>query len=62
MSYLAEFEAAKERTVKFGLMPQQALQFEEGIYMTQDRINELNVKLMPVFKGISSYDQLVSQC
>lgn len=62
MSYLAEFEAAKERTVKFGLMPQQALQFEEGIYMTQDRINELNVRLMPVFKGISSYDQLVSQC
>lgn len=62
MSYLAEFEAAKERTVKLGLMPQEDLQFEEGVYMTQNRINELSTRLMPVFKDISSYDQLVGQC
>ena len=62
MSYSREFQKALERTAHFDLAPPQYVSEVSGRIMSDERIQNLNRVLAPVFSQLVSYEQMVGQC
>ncbi|MDQ1223882.1 hypothetical protein [Pantoea ananatis] len=62
MSYSREFQKALDRTARFDLAPPLEVREVRGRIMSDERIQNLNRVLAPLFSHLVSYEQIVGKC